>query len=227
MSKLEILDVRFYSSIDENSGYVKVKIKEETFEYDFELEGFKEEIKKMVDRKTKEGNKIEFLFEKIYESLSDNEKNEDFYAFLKNGNFNKYFVTEIEKTISKGLAKKLRNEAQIEFDEFKLVRKNFHIDCHILIFDKKFKLHFSKFTGYFTLHIEGRNSNVDSWFSNELKINKHNKGRSLFYVDPAATQDFYGIAGLIGEMIILEFKDTKYFRMSILYDDRLKNLFND
>jgi hypothetical protein len=28
-------------------------------------------------------------------------------------------------------------------------------------------------------------------------------------------------------MIILEFKDTKYFRMSILYDDRLKNLFND
>lgn len=223
MSNLEILDVRFYSSINENSGYIKVRIEEKIYECNFELDERKVELKKLYDKKTKE-DKLEFLLEKINNKI---EENQDFYGFLKDENHNKYFVLAIEEAISKGLAKKLINEVQIEFVEFKLLKDNYYIKSYITIFNKIFEVSFHKLVGYFTIYVNGRNGRMDEWFLNKIKTHKENKGDSLFYVDPSAMKDFYGINGLLGEMLILKYKETKHYKMSILYDDEIKVLFKD
>jgi hypothetical protein len=223
MTYLTILNVRFYS---EFVGYIEVKIGEVIYEYDFEMDDYIGNIKKIINKTTQEEYDVEILFEKAYLLFPEIEKSEEIYNVIKYC-FNEYFVYEIEIAINKGIAKKIKNDSLIEFQNFKKAGRYFNIYCSIFIFDKKLTLHFTKMTENFTLHINERYSgvNIDDWFWNEIKINKNNKLTSNFYVDHQANGEFYGLGGILGEMIIQEFKNTKYFQMNTLYDDELKILF--
>jgi hypothetical protein len=216
---LTILDVRFYS---ECVGYFKVKIGEDVFEYDFELNVHIDEIIVIIDKKSGKEYDVEVLFEKAYLLFPEINKSEEFYNDFK-GYFNNYFVSEIEIAIHKGMAKKLRNEAQIEFLGYKQAGRYFNIYSKMVIFEKEIPLHLTK-TAYSTDTHCG-DEDIREWFVNQLKINKTNKLTSKFYVDSQINKEFYGIFGILEEMIIQEFKDTKYFKMSILYDDAFKKIF--
>jgi hypothetical protein len=217
MAYLTILNVRFYS---EYIGYICVEIGNTVYEYDFEINAYIDSIKKIIDKKNKQEYDIDILFEKVY--LLFPEKNEEIYSELKYC-FNEYFVFEIEKSINKGMAKKLKSEVQIDFLEFKQAGRYFNIYCNIYIFEKKLRLHFTKTNDSTSLYYS--DEDLREWFIFQLKINKTNVLTSNFYVDSLANKEFYGIVGILKEMVSQEFKKTKYYKMFVLYDDNLKNIF--
>jgi hypothetical protein len=225
MGHFEILDVHFYSSTMEPKGYIKIKVEEEIFECDFELEEHLTMMKEIIVRKTKESYSLELFLDEMFEIIPENKRNYGMYIAIYKS-FNEYFVYKMEETGVIGIGKKLRKAAQINFTEFKPKNKDFIIMCDLTIFNKEFKFHFTKASDYTSLQIDGiGNANdYNDWFLQELITNEYNKEGSLFYVD-APRDYFYGIVGILGEIITLEFKDTKYFKMAILYDDDFKILF--
>jgi hypothetical protein len=222
MANFNILDFHFYS---EFTGYMKIQVEEKIFEYDFLLQDTKDLIEKLIDRKTKEEFEHKIIFDKLNSILPEHKKNEKIYSTLKEARFNEYLMYEVETAISKGVAKKLGKKTQIKFIEYKKIDKVFDIYCDFLIFERKFRIHFIKHNGYFTVNIAGRDLSMDNWFSKEISKNTINKEQSLFYVNTEVYHYFYSIVNLFGGLIIQKFKDTKFYKMATLYDNELKDLF--
>jgi hypothetical protein len=221
MSNFKILDFYLYS---EFTGYIKIQVEEEIFEYDIFLQVEKDLIEKAVDRKTKEEFGYEDLFDKLYLILPDHKRNDTIYSALKRVRFNEYLMYEVEAAISKGIAKKLSEETQINFIEYKKIDKVIDIYCDLFIFKKKFKIHFVKHNGYFIVNIAGRNISLDNWFAKEIKKNATNKEAFLFYINPGVDHYSYNIENILGGLTLQKFKDTKHCKMAILYDNELKDL---
>jgi hypothetical protein len=226
LEHFKIVDVNFYTSPNETKGYIKIQVEEEVFECDFELEEHLTLMKKIIVRKTNKSYSLELFLGKIFAILPENKKDYELYPVISEV-FNEYFLYKIEGKITKEIGKKLRKEACVTFTKFKSINnEEFLIHCNFTIFDKEFKFHFTKATEYTSLQIDGGGNVNDytEWFLKEIVKNEYNEKNSSFYVDNAIDH-FYGIISILGEIISLEFKDTKHYRMSILYDNELKELF--
>jgi hypothetical protein len=116
---------------------------------------------------------------------------------------------------------KFHKEIFIKIKESKIERKKkfdsaFIINCEVTIFDKCFELNLRKGLGYCIIKtIEDKYINeFNSWF---LEKNK------MFYLR-YPIRGFYSLSHLMAEAIIEAFKETRYCKMTILYDDKVEKL---
>jgi hypothetical protein len=232
MKNFEISNSYFYLVGESMKGYSKIQIEEEVLEYNFEFDfgsvintdsgmGLDIIIKEMKNIKENKKCSVKETFNEMYGMLSEKNKDDELYYLLRERLFNEYFVYGLEKDASRNMINKFHKEIFIKIKESKIERKKkfdsaFIINCEVTIFDKCFELNLRKGLGYCIIKtIEDKYINeFNSWF---LEKNK------MFYLRvPIA--GFYSLSYLMTEAIISFFKETRYCKMLLLYDNEIEKL---